>query len=193
MKKFLGVMALTLSICLVAAGCSTKPENPKAEPGKDTPPPATTVELKDVLTKVKEQIAKDFKDSGAGDILVDGKLQGFMEVDLTDAEDPASSVFLEKMDIKGTDMKNGFVLAPQANIKSDEIILLEANDEAQVATLKTALDNEKKSQEQTWKRYLPEQYEKVEKNIIKTAGNYLIYVTYDEPGKMIEVFDSSTK
>ena len=79
------------------------------------------------------------------------------------------------------------------NVNADEIILLEAKDEKQVASLKEALEKELEGQVQTWKQYLPDQYEKVENNVIKTNGKYLLYVTYTKPGNIEKVFDSSFK
>jgi hypothetical protein len=79
------------------------------------------------------------------------------------------------------------------NVNSDEIILLKAKDEAHVKSLKEALEREKEAQIKTWEIYLPDQFEKVKNNVIKTNGNYLLYVTYGNPDEIEAIFDSYFK
>jgi len=184
MKRISGLFVL-FCFLLFAVGCGNsevQQENAASE-----------VNLEEMLTSIKEQIAADYKASGVEEeILVDGNLQGFNEVNLMDTDSESSSmVYIEKLKLKPEQLAEGFILVPMMNVKSDEIILLKAKDKEQVENLKEILEAEKRSQIETWERYLPDQYEKVKNNIIKTNGQYLLYVTYDFPEKIVQIFEES--
>lgn len=184
MKKIKG-MAIIMVLLLVA-GCSSGTSTGK----EDT----NTASFDEMITAIKEQIAIDLKDEGVEEeVLVDGKLTYYMETDLTASEesDPAIAIWIEKMGLNKEEIAKGKVIAAMMNVNADEIILLEAKDEKKVASLKKALEKELAGQVQTWKQYLPDQYEKVEKNVIKTNGKYLLYVTYSQPKNIEKVFDSN--
>lgn len=179
-------------VLVLAAGCSQKDDTNK--PG--TEKPDTTVSFDDMTTDMKEAIAEDLKEGGVEeDVLVDNKLTYYLETDLTatEEEDPAVAIWLEKMGLDQANITKGLVIAAMMNVNADEIIVLEAKDEADVAALKESLENELENQDNTWKQYLPDQYEKVEDNIIATNGKYLLYVTYSNPDKIEEIFNSYTK
>ncbi|MGM0836594.1 MAG: DUF4358 domain-containing protein [Bacillota bacterium] len=181
MKKFSSLAIISFLIFIMVGCSSPSPENGDSN-----------VSIDDMLNDIKEQVAEDMKANGAGEeVYVDGELQGYMEGDLveTDESDPFVSIYMEKMELNKEELKNGYVLAPMMNINSDEIFLLEAKDEAQVESLKAALEREKVAQVQIWEQYLPDQYEKVENNIIKTNGKFLLYVTYENPEKIESIFD----
>src|SRR5690606_33701467 len=125
----------------------------------------------------------------------DGSLDGYIQSDLVhpSEDDPQSAMFLERLGIKSDDLEAGFVIAAMMNINSDEIILLQAKDDSKVEELEAALKKELEAQTSTWEQYLPDQYEKVKNNIIKTKGNYLIYITYEDPEALDAVFDEKLK
>ncbi|MHC0037957.1 DUF4358 domain-containing protein [Pseudoneobacillus sp. C159] len=180
MKNIYRLFVLTFVISLIV-GCTNQSKE------KDKKP---EVSLEEISTKVKEQMAEDLKELGAGDdVLVDGKLQMHLEVDLTNEDDPSAPIYLENMKLNKEELEDGIVIAHMMNVKSDEIILLKAKDEANVKSLKEALERERENQIKTWEIYLPEQFEKVKNNVIKTNGKYLLYVTSDHPEKIEEVFE----
>jgi hypothetical protein len=182
MKKLMNLVVFVLIFGLVV-GCS----NQDSEKNEEAP----KVTLEEISQKIKEQMAADMKEQGAGeDVLVDGELQGYIEVDLMDDKDPSTPIYMEKMKLNKEELEDGIVLAAMMNVNSDEIILLKAKDEAHVKSLKEALEREKEAQIKTWEVYLPDQFEKVKNNVIKTNGNYLLYVTTGNPEKIEEVFDS---
>lgn len=182
MKKLMNLLVFVLVLGLVV-GCS----NQKSEKNEEAP----KVTLEEMSLKIKEQMAADMKEQGAGeDVLVEGKLQSYIEVDLMDDKDPSTPIYMEKMKLNKEEVEDGIVLAAMMNVNSDEIILLKAKDEAHVKSLKEALEREKEAQIKTWEIYLPDQFEKVKNNVIKTNGNYLLYVTYGNPEKIEEIFDS---
>lgn len=186
MRKAKVIAVIMFLVLLAACNSESKKETEKPE----------NVSFDEIVTAVKEQIAEDLKDDGVEeDVIVDGELTFYMETDLTASEesDPAVAIWIEKMGLNKEEITKGKVIAAMINVNADEIILLEAKDEKHVASLKESLEKELEGQVQTWKQYLPEQYEKVENNIIKTNGKHLLYVTYTEPKKIEKVFDSYFK
>ena len=175
MKKI--TVAILLSMfSVILFGCGNSANN------------ESNVSLSELMSSIKEQIASDLEAGGVEGALVDGELQGFTLADLT-SENTEEAMYAEKLNIDPGMLNAGYILVPMMNVKSDEIILLEAKDEAQVETLKQGLEEELQAQINTWQRYLPDQYEKVKNNVITTNGRYLLYVTYDNPDVIVKIFN----
>lgn len=185
MKNWFFIMCLVLSMGMLAA-CGNN-ETDKSDSEKHE------VSLEEVNKKIKDVISEDLKSAGIDEPLVDGKLMSYLEIDLMDTENPDRDFYLEKLEIQQEQLQAGYVIAALMNVNSDEIILLEAKDETAAASLKKALEKELAAQTQTWELYLPDQYEKVKNNMIKQNGNFLIYITYDHPEKIAEIFDAKIK
>ncbi len=172
MKKIIG-MALIVVAILAVVGCS--PQN------------NAQVEVSDILDGIKEQVATDLKAAGVSeDQLADGNLPGYQEIDiLTDEEDSLPKLFTKD------NIAEGYILQHIVDQNANLIIVLKAKDEDKVEALKEELDKVKEQQVTTYQTNLPEQYNKVEANIIKTNGSYLLYVTYDDSEKIEDIFDNA--
>lgn len=174
MKKIIALSVVLLTL-LAFVGCSSQ----EAE---------VNVTVSEIIEAVKNQMADDMKAGGMPeDNFKDGKLPGYMEVDLTGEESQSQIMEL----FNSEDIEEGVVLQQMINIKSDLIIIVKAKDETKVEGVKESLSKVKEQQENIWSKYLPDQYEKVKNNVIKTNGNYVIYITYDNPESIEEKFESS--
>lgn len=181
MKKLTFLIMTGIALFLLA-GCAGEEK-----------PEENNISAEAIINNIKEHIAKDLEDNGIQDALVDGQLQAYIEADLSqenNSDDPTSAIFIEKMELDTSKLEEGTVLAAAMNINSDEIILLKAKSADDVPALKESLEKELAAQTQTWEQYLPDQYEKVQNNIIKVNGNYLLYVTYENPEAIVEIFDA---
>ncbi len=180
MKKLAGLAVMMMAVMMTACGTQSGDA-----PNKDA---VSKVEYADIMSNIRDQVAEDLKDEGVDDLG-----QTHQETNLTEPEedDSAADIWMEKMKLNPEILANGTVLAALMNVNADEIILLEAKDEDQVDELKTSLENELAAQDQTWKQYLPEQYEKVKNNKIVTKGKYLLYVTYTNPEAIEKAFNDS--
>ncbi len=187
MKKWIFVMSLILSLAVLGACGNKEADKSGSESDKQE------VALEEVNQEIKDAISEDLKAGGVEEPLVDGKLMSYFEIDLMNVEDPQRDFYLEKLGIQQDQLKAGYVIAAMMNVNADEIILLEAKDETAADSLKTALEKELAAQTQTWEQYLPEQFEKVKNNMIKQNGNKLIYITYENPEKIADIFDANTK
>lgn len=187
MKKMIGFVVLAM-VAVTMAACSGSAGDKKGG--------AADVSAKDILDGIKEQVVKDIREVVADDKMTDEEiLQSYLEVDLlgSETEDPSIAMFLEKLALDKEKLEEGYVLAAMFNVNSDEIIVLKAKDEADVESLKASLQKELDAQIQTWSQYLPDQYEKVKNNVLKTNGKYLLYVTYGNPEEVEKIFDEKLK
>lgn len=190
MKKLVKIITMMMMVTLLFAGCAkgnsdNEGSNNESETEKDV-----VVAVDDIVAAIKEQIKKDMLEGGVPEEnFKDNMLPGFIEEDLK-AEEKSPFVTLE---INEEDLEEGTLLAPMINLKADQILVLKASDESTISNLEAVLQQVKESQIGVWEQYLPEQYEKVKNNIIKTNGKYLLYVTYDYPEKIEEIFDNMLK
>ncbi|MBW8351236.1 DUF4358 domain-containing protein [Bacillus sp. IITD106] len=186
MKKAVSITGIITILIFTLIGCSNE-ANKKAG--------ASGVSIEEIVQSIKEKIAEDLTAVGVSDALKDGVLQSYIESDLVnkDEDNPNSEFLMEKLAIDPNDLEDGYIIAAMMNINSDEIIVLKAKDESKVDGLIEVLKKEKEAQVTTWEQYLPDQYEKVKNNIIKVKGPYLIYITYEHPEKLEEVFDEKLK
>lgn len=175
MKKILIVMITIVSL-FTFMGCSQKTSE-------------INVPVTDIMKDIKTQIAKDMKANGVPEeSFKEGQLPMYMESELTaETPNPMNEI------INKEDLEEGMVLELMINIKSDLIIVLKAKDDTKVENLKTSLEKVKEKQSKIWEAYLPDQYEKVKNTIIKSNGNYLVYITYDDAEKIEAAFDNALK
>lgn len=189
MKKWFLFVSLLLVLGVLGA-CGNKEAGPDTDKGDSG---NQEFSMEDIFQQTKNAMAADLKDAGVEEPVRDGKLASYFEIDLTDTDSQEREFYLEKLGIKEDQLKAGYVIAAMMNVNADEIIMLEAKDEATVAALKTALETELSAQTQTWEQYLPDQFDKVKNNVIKQNGNKLIYITYGQPEKIAEIFEAKTK
>lgn len=188
MKKMLGIM-LSALVIFAMVGCANSEEN---EGGAAT----SDVTVKDIMASIKAQIVQDIKDTGFDDGQSDEDiLQGYMDTNLVDSntDDVLGQMFFERTGLDQELLAEGSMMISAFNVNADEIIVLKAKDAKSVDTLKASLQKELDGQVQTWERYLPEQYEKVKNNVLKTKGNYLLYVTYENVDAVEKIFDEEVK
>lgn len=174
MKK-ITIVLIVVFLIIMFAGCSNG---------------VPKVEVSSIVEQIKNQMAEDMKEAGIlEENLKDGQLPGFMITDLT-AEDTDP---LFNYEINKGDIEQGYIIQQMMNVKSDLIIVLKADDKTKLDSLEKKLEEIKENQIGIWEQYLPDQYEKVKNNIIKSKGNYLLYVTYENPEEIEEIFDNLLK
>ena len=181
MKKLMMLITVLMSVLVVVACQSQDNEGTSKET------------LKNIFEETKAEIVHALKADGVEEPLIDGKLASHMEVDLMDEKDEQSDFYLDMLQINRDQLAGGYVIASMMNVNSNEIIMLEAKEKSEVPALEEALKAELEAQTQTWETYLPDQFEKVKNNKILTNGNILMYITYDEPEKLEEIFNQKTK
>ena len=182
MKKMTGIVMVLVAVLLTACGSQSADESP------DSNGDAKQADFGEIIADIKDVLEKDIQQEDENlDVF-----QNYAESDLTDTENKETdaSIWIEKLSLDPARIENGTVLAAMMNVNADEIILLEAKEDEDVAELKASLEKELEAQVQTWERYLPEQYDKVKNNEIVTQGKFLLYVTYTHPELLVEEFNN---
>ncbi|GEM00962.1 protein of unknown function [Halolactibacillus halophilus] len=144
---------------------------------------AITIDTSEVMDQIESQISDD----------MDGETGMFQRVNLTNEEDPMGQMYIDTMGIERNLIASGFGYQSMMNVNSTTIIVLESASTDDVLAVKEGLEAYLENQVNVWSQYLPDQYEKVENNIIKTEGNYLIYITYDNPENIETIFDEAAE
>jgi len=191
MKRMLGIMIGAL-IVFAMVGCSGSADGEKGKEKEVAP----EVSVEEVMDGIKGQVVQDVKDAGFDEGQSDEELiQSYMQLDLVngDKEDPFIQMLLERTELDTGLLEEGYLFAPIFNTKSDEIIVLKAKSNEDAEVLKASLQKELDAQIQTWSQYLPDQYAHVEKNVLKTKGKYVVYITYSNVDAVEKVFDEKVK
>ncbi|GKX32138.1 hypothetical protein SH1V18_46180 [Vallitalea longa] len=206
MKRILAIITIMMAMSVMFVGCSkdnedkdnnTNVENPDSGNKDDNEDKdgnqeiEKDVKVEDIAESIKDQIVKDMVEKGLNeeDITDETPLPGYIYSDLKQGEEDA----LVTLEIDKDKIEEGRMIVPMINLNSDQIIILKAVDDEAVTDLKEFLEKTKEDQIGVWEQYLPDQYEKVKNNIIKTSGKYLLYVTYDNPEIIEEIFDNMIK
>ena len=169
MKKIISLALLIITV-VAFSGCA-----------KEVDVPVDTI-----MTDIKGVMQAGLIAEGVPeDSFVDGEIPRFMQVDLLDTEafNPQKDFF------DTTTILEGYSLQHMMNVKSDLIIVIKATDKDNVVAVQASLEKIKEQQVNVWSNYLPDQYEKVQNNVIKTNGNYLIYITSDYTEDIEKAFD----
>lgn len=177
---FMGLLSILLLVSACGNGQSSNDDNTQSN---ETPA------FTEVYESVENAFIKELKKDS--DLSEEEILQGYILIDLTETEGETSDadIFLEKLELDPTKLANGKVIGTMININADEIFVLEAQTEDDVADLKESLEKELAAQEQTWEQYLPDQHEKVKNNIIEIKDKFLLYATFSDSKKLSEAFN----
>lgn len=175
MKKVWLVVSLII-LAMVMAACGSDSSGDSQDETE-----SITMDTEEVMSQIESQISDD----------MDGETGMFQRANLTDEEDPTSQMYIDTMGIERDLIASGFGYQSMMNVNSTVIMVLEAASADDVAAVKEGMEAYLDNQVGVWEQYLPDQYEKVKNNIIKTAGNYLIYITYDHPENIEAIFDEA--
>lgn len=172
MKHVWRMLGLIIIVGIIT-GCSNESGN-----GNES----SNVSFDDIYADIKDKLSDDL---GEG-------FEGYAKIDLVDedSDDPAVDIYQESIQLELDDIENGKIIGSLMNVNADEIILIEATDEEHLSSIEAALEKQLDNEYQVWEQYLPEQFEKVDNNIITTHGKFILYITYEDPEAIEDIFDS---
>ncbi|MFB7351424.1 DUF4358 domain-containing protein [Bacillus thuringiensis] len=101
---------------------------------------------------------------------------------------------LQKLYNINTDEVESFVLytAP-TNIKADEIAVIKVKDVKNVEDIKKNISNKVEKQSKSFKDYLPDEYFLIEKHVLKTKDNYILFAISKDADKVEKTFNQLLK
>jgi len=178
-------MTTVLIVMLILGACGSKTD--------ESTPTTDEVSFDVVYASVEDAMLEGLQEDDS--LTKEEILSNYLIDDLTQPVDdnPNVEILLNGMDVEQDLIANGTALFAMMNVNADEIILLEAKTDEDVELLKAGLEKELAAQIQTWEQYLPEQFEKVKQNVIKTNGKFLIYITASNPEEIEQAFDKNFK
>ena len=129
-------------------------------------------------TEVVANIHKEFTEANVD------QLPAFMELD--------NEMLKELYGINPEWLDAYVCLFPMMNVHATEIFLAHVKD-GQMENVKKAIEDRKEALDMTWSRYLPAQYELVQKSETLTSGNYILFAVTEKMDSIKEIFEKATK
>ncbi|CAG7839734.1 hypothetical protein Z959_02780 [Clostridium novyi B str. ATCC 27606] len=80
-----------------------------------------------------------------------------------------------------------------SNIKVNEIAVIKVKDSNQIEDIKKKIGKRIEKQSESFKDYLPKEYDLIEKHILKNKDNYVIFIISKDAEKIEKVIDESFK
>ncbi len=101
---------------------------------------------------------------------------------------------LEKLyDIHSDELEDFLLYTADTNIKADEMLILKVADEKDISDIQDRISNRIEEQSNSFKDYLPDEYYLIEKHVLKSNGQYILFVISEDAEKIESIFDESFK
>ena len=101
---------------------------------------------------------------------------------------------LEKLyDIDSENLEEYILYIPKSNIESNEIAIFKVKESEDLEEVEEKIKDRLEEQATNFKDYLPDEYYLIEKNVLKTKGNYILFAISEDVDKIEKVFDESFK
>lgn len=164
MKKII-CLAIAIMSVFTVVGCSTQEAQ------------VVNVPVKDIITNIENEFET---------------ISQLMEIDLKDEEMPQINKDIAKAyNINSEDIEEGIIKCPMINLTVDEIAVLKVTDESKIPAIEEALKQHVEVVLQSFENYMPENHEIAKNYILKTNGNYVLFVISKDAEKIEEIFDNS--
>lgn len=113
--------------------------------------------------------------------------------DISDMKEANAAKLKKFYDIDDSKL-DGFILytAP-TNIRADEIAIFKVKNTDDVDEIKGKISKRIEDKSQAFKNYLPEQNALIEKHVLKSDGNYILFVVSKDADKIEAAFDKAVK
>lgn len=173
--------SIILTLCLftlVFSGCDKKEETP-----------SITATFDDITDTITTEIKTSLESAGVAieNGLENGMLGSYSVKRLNDED------FNLPIEYDKAKLEDGLVITHMMNVKSDMIIVLKAKTDADIPEVENYIKQINQDHLKAWETYLPDQYEKVKNGMTKTFGRYVVYVTFDEPNKIMSAVENIMK
>lgn len=127
------------------------------------------ISIKDIDEKIRETV--DLSNMNIGD---SEKLEKLYDIDIEDLED--------------------FILYTSTkNIEASEIALLKVKDVNKIDDIKDKITARIEEKSNSFKDYIPDEYYLIEKHVLKTKNNYILFVIFEDVETIEKIFDESFK
>ena len=95
--------------------------------------------------------------------------------------------------INSSDIENSFVYISNSNVKAEEVAVIKVKDSDKVSEVKDLINKRIEKQSNSFKDYVPDQYDLVQHNLVKDTGKYILFIVSQNKDKYEEIFDAAFK
>lgn len=92
-----------------------------------------------------------------------------------------------------TDEVEGFVSYQGSGATSEEIVILKVKDKSNLNDVKDKINSRIKERKQAFQSYLPEEVGKIDNNILRVEGNYIIFCVSNDSSKVNQIINEYIK
>ena len=92
-----------------------------------------------------------------------------------------------------TDEVEGFVSYQGSGATSEEIVILKVKDKSNLNDVKDKINSRIQERKQAFQSYLPEEVGKIDNNILRVEGNYVIFCVSNDSSKVNQVINEYIK
>lgn len=114
-------------------------------------------------------------------------------VDLSEMRDGDEAKLKKLYGISKDDVEEFVLLTAPSNIKADELLIIKVKDTNNINGIKEKISSRIEKQTSSFKDYLPDEYYIIQKNIVKTKDNYVIFAVSKNADKIANAFEESFK
>ena len=101
---------------------------------------------------------------------------------------------LKKLYDIDADKIEGFKLyTAKTNIEANELLILKVKDKEDIDGINEAINDRIETQSNSFKDYLPDESYLIENHILKSNGNYIVFIISEEAEQIENAFDESFK
>lgn len=114
-------------------------------------------------------------------------------IDISDMKEGDSKKLKKLYGIDSSEVQEFSLYTAPSNLKADEFAIIKVKDSKNVDKIKDKISKRIEKQSQSFKDYLPDEYFLIEKNVLKTKDNYILFVVSKDAQKIEGVFDAFFK
>ena len=170
MKKITVVLTIALALLLALTGCANNAATTTTTAAETTTTTTTTT-------------------AAAKDVAIDDIINAVIPEELKTTmleTDPEMVKELTGLDLSM--VEEGKYFDPAMNVKCFTVYAAKVTDAANIDAVKAAFEARLKAQQESFERYLPDQYEIAMKGQIVTEGNYVLLVILEDSQAAVDTF-----
>ena len=114
-------------------------------------------------------------------------------VDLSNMDIGDEEKLKKLYDIDSENLEEYILYIPKSNIEANEIAIFKVKESEDLEEVEEKIKDRLEEQATNFKDYLPDEYYLIEKNVLKTKGNYILFAISEDVDKIEKVFDESFK
>ncbi len=112
-------------------------------------------------------------------------------VDISELIEQEKDELATLYNIDTADVDEAIVYIAPTNLQADELTIIKLKDGADVEEIKELIAQTVEQQANSFKDYLPEEYDLIEKHVLKSKGNYILLAISEKADKIEDIFDKS--